>query len=911
MTEPVPNLGGGTQMHARSLLLVTALLALAATLARGATVEYTTPTAGAVSVGIFDAQGRLLRTLQSGKKLEAGQQQIDWDGKDDLGKDLPPGPYTLKGLVANLGWEFQLEMGNSGKPPWLNADGSGGWGGAWGQVLDAAVDATGKDVYLLWKMEEGTPALIKVDPAGGVGKFKLWGAHDNWSWGNCQAVAADADYVYVANNMTATNPLGRNAGDICKSLLWRVRADSGEYAPYPGNNGGPVLLTTLPVASLGQLAPSWEMYAIPEKRRSPGFGVNFFGLAVDKTHLYCSLRAEGKLVILDKTTAATVKEVAIDVPGGMCLAPDGNLYLLSARNLVKISPDGAVLGTVIASGLDAPYGLCTDAAGNIYISDQGAAMQVKVFSPAGKLLRTVGKAGGRALGGEWARMKSDLLYPTGPAVTADGTLYVGEDCSPKRVAIFKQGRWADEWIGPLASGCNAIDIADEENPQYLYHLGVPNHLVRYKVDYAKKTFVVDAVWGYFNVADGRVKENDICHNPEGGGFIRHFQGKTFLCANGEFFRIDGYNLVPSARVGWRLVDRPNDDVLWRLAQTWASKPAKMGPYKPGGYAYQPIFHTWHDANGDGEVQENEVDFSTPADNNDAKHQYFAYSIHQYVAPDLTIYQYGYKIPCLGLDPRGNPIYSWSKAEPLVQRPMGVVADPQQASWVNTAALNVPYDAPRDLPGLQMAVGRMVSYWVDPDDGGLYQTCDVEGKGKGLGWASSGIFGRIGKMDKQGNWIWMAGTKATAFAKPGQFYKPAEFAGIVKGLLFFTDWNGQMRIWDKDTGLYAGSLFADGYRGPVPDENLISVEYNEAHAYLNRQNGLIYATGGDAEGLKLYRVTGVEQVARFSTTVTLGAVGPTAALPAAERPEAGWTLSELPGGNYSNLQRVQFVDPEHG
>ena len=51
-----------------------------------------------------------------------------------------------------------------------------------------------------------------------------------------------------------------------------------------------------------------------------------------------------------------------------------------------------------------------------------AAMQVKVFSPAGKLLRTVGPAGGRPLDGEWARMKSDLLYPTGPAVTADGTL---------------------------------------------------------------------------------------------------------------------------------------------------------------------------------------------------------------------------------------------------------------------------------------------------------------------------------------------------------------------------------------------------------------------------------------------------------------------------------------------------------
>jgi hypothetical protein len=46
-------------------------------------------------------------------------------------------------------------------------------------------------------------------------------------------------------------------------------------------------------------------------------------------------------------------------------------------------------------------------------------------------------------------------------------------------------------------------------------------------------------------------------------------------------------------------------------------------------------------------------------------------------------------------------------------------------------------------------------------------------------------------------------------------------------------------------------------------------------------------------------------------VTLEAAGATAALPAAEQPQTGWSLAELPDGNYSNLLRVQFVDPEHG
>ena len=158
---------------ASAFAAVVALLISAPLVSAQVALPYQTKIAGSVSLGIYDQQGRLLRTLQSGKKQEAGPSAVAWDGKDDLGRDLPPGAYTLKGLVANLGWQYQLMMGNAGKPPYLNADGTGGWGGVWGHVLDAVPDATGKYLYLLWKMEEGTPALIKVDPAGSTGKFKL------------------------------------------------------------------------------------------------------------------------------------------------------------------------------------------------------------------------------------------------------------------------------------------------------------------------------------------------------------------------------------------------------------------------------------------------------------------------------------------------------------------------------------------------------------------------------------------------------------------------------------------------------------------------------------------------------------------------------------------------------------------
>jgi len=551
--------------------------------------------------------------------------------------------------------------------------------------------------------------------------------------------------------------------------------------------------------------------------------------------------------------------------------------VLSAGKLLKFSPDGHLLVTVIQEGLVAPYGLCVDAQGQIYVSDQGASMQVKVFSSQGKLIKAVGKAGGRPYGGSWATMREHLLLPTAPTVTADGTLYVGEDAAPKRIAIFKHDRWADEWLGPLASGCAKMDVADEAQPENVYQLFYRSDLVRYRVDYQKRKATLDAVWGYEFSLDhqidsaryaGGIKQNGLYQGCRSGGYVRHCRGKTFLFINGgpRVFRVEGYQLVPCATIGTLVeVHRPEYDSLARLSVAWRSRPAL------GRYPSTPAmvgFHVWRDTNGDWEVQENEMDWTLPAG---AKEEltWADSTLHAYVDRDMNVFVAGWKLPFLGLDAGGNPIYSWSKAERLPYRPLGRLADPHQPHYKNTAALPLGPDDAGEGPGSIPPSGREVNTWVDPEDGGYFLVADVESKGKGIGWASDGIFARIGKLDRAGRWRWMAGDKATGFAKPGQFYKPGQFAGIVQGCLFVTDWNGQYRIYDKDRGLYAGTIFRDGYRGARPDANLVSVEFNEGHVYLHPATGEVYALAGDGECLKLFRVTGLKEIERFQGPVFIG------------------------------------------
>ena len=57
-------------------------------------------------VRVYDASGRLVRTLLAGKTRPAGRQGVDWDGRDGSGRTAPSGVYFYRlqaGEDADLG----------------------------------------------------------------------------------------------------------------------------------------------------------------------------------------------------------------------------------------------------------------------------------------------------------------------------------------------------------------------------------------------------------------------------------------------------------------------------------------------------------------------------------------------------------------------------------------------------------------------------------------------------------------------------------------------------------------------------------------------------------------------------------------------------------------------------------------
>ena len=60
------------------------------------TIRYTVPAAGPVSIRIFSAQGRLVRTLREQEYTPSGIHEVLWDGLSDRGNAVVSGVYFVR-----------------------------------------------------------------------------------------------------------------------------------------------------------------------------------------------------------------------------------------------------------------------------------------------------------------------------------------------------------------------------------------------------------------------------------------------------------------------------------------------------------------------------------------------------------------------------------------------------------------------------------------------------------------------------------------------------------------------------------------------------------------------------------------------------------------------------------------------
>ena len=135
---------------------------------------------------------------------------------------------------------------------------------------------------------------------------------------------------------------------------------------------------------------------------------------------------------------------------------------------------------------------------------------------------------------------------------------------------------------------------DPANPDHLYIAGQQNWLTRYKVDYAKGTFTVNAVWP-------NVGEDPVAPHLDHPQFIR-VDGRAYLACGRSYniYRLDGER--------------------WKLSAALIRKRDAKSKL---------TVSSWHDANDDGKVSEDEC---APLD---SPGQFFTYHGSQWL-DDLSM-----------------------------------------------------------------------------------------------------------------------------------------------------------------------------------------------------------------------------------------------------------------------------------
>lgn len=776
-----------------------------------------------VSAALFNSAGELIRTLPVStdpSNMQDGKTKIAWDGLDDDGRPLPPGSYEVRFLThRGITQRFVTSVHNAGTPPWKTDDGRGSWGGDHGAPVGAASD--GKQVYLAWDFSEAGSGLIAVDPTLRDKQHtqKLWGQHQVHEVGIVnQAVAANGEYVFTLQD-------GFKYGEqkipgkpcIAGVLLWNPKDGRPVNFPF----GKRVL-----EISRWHL-PEVEPYWVPQTWRGT---INARGLAVVGDVVYVSLCREDKVVAFNWKTGEKTGEFTTFTPRGIAAERDGTLLVASGTSILRLNPADGTFQPIVEK-LDDPIGLAIDTQGRIYVSDRGTAMQVKVYDPTGKLVKKIGRDGGRPALGKFD--PNGMLRPCGLTVDAAGKLWVAErDHAPRRVSVWDTttGQLLGDLLGP---GSYAVmGAADLQHPRW-----VSTHSTVFDVDYAtgKVTTLgtpvrIDAAARQFGVDGGRWAKN--LH-------FRHVCGEIYLIALGR--SITGiFHFDPQT-----MTARP---VAVLAAGNLA--PQVVGAFGPAMFpenereAFTKIWSStevvWTDRNHDGRVQLDELAGGSPPG---GRHGLYWGA---YVDDELTVWTAGpyngsvFRIPVEKWLDRGVPQYP----------------PPDQHQTLFTPLWN-------------SANGSVMPA---PDKKSVYLIEQQGGGGRGGGNKEA-----ISRYTLDGRRMWAYRKTWTGFALSSPLFQPGYVIGAMKfigqaklesgiELIGVNGYHGQFNLL-AGNGLWVAALGTDNRFSPRMGPNTYFCENFSGFFFRNKDNGKCYLIAGETD-TRITEIGGLETIRTGTANVTL-------------------------------------------
>jgi hypothetical protein len=457
-------------------------------------------------------------------------------------------------------------------------------------------------------------------------------AEDLHGWGRFggSAVTADKKYIYVAMLQGLE---GNPQGDYpSKNTVWYCvrRYDlSGKPAPFSGGRG-------------------WDKSMLIVSTKSA-----VTGLATAGGELYVSDPSSNRIRVYN-TDMQELRSFAVANPGKITVDRQGNLWIIQQKSnsqkakILHYSKEGKQLPFTVADVVE-PTAIAIDNQNRLLVAENNKRQQILIYNITNKPVQvaTFGTEGGIYSGvpGEVGNFK--FYGITGVGTDAKGNIYIsnnGFNDSGVDLRSYSQKSQL-QW---RLLGLQFIDNADADPAGDGVHLFTKHE--HFIMDYSKPPGK-DSTYKGYTLNAFKYPQDPRLHTNVDATFFRRIQGKPFLFLTDmyggllEIFRFDkatdGEIAIPSGMfVGTSASDKAPFDGNWPPNQPTTGE------------------WIWRDGNGNGQFEAKEYD----------RNKDYPYIGGWWIDEVGDIWktlrtQDGIRhYPLLGLDKKGNPIYSYAKME---------------------------------------------------------------------------------------------------------------------------------------------------------------------------------------------------------------------------------------------------------
>ena len=554
--------------------------------ATGVPITYTLPADGPlprtyrVTLAITDASSPnwIVSSFLSGEPRTVtaenkGRFTDTWDGLDDNFMPAPPGSYGVKGIYLSADtWPVD------GKPHTLTAKLAGGpfaflprpdQDTQPSKVLGDPVNSPpgdvgtfGESAVFTWTYLENGTNNFKLDLTKPVGLDQIVASFNSGGAAGGPWTATDGAGIWTVGE------------DFGRSFIYKAQGKWGaERAMY---REGVVLLDGVACGLAASREGDASFVYVAEAAKVEVNGKDHAGRS---TWAAGSDRID-RVTVLDGENGK--KLAAVDLPSPVALTVrngtlfalqrSGETFAVRSMKLAQGLPVGEWSAPTVLAGVNGPADLDVDSSGRIYLADP-AANHVFVFSANGKALQTIGKADSQRPG-HYDRLT--MMGPRRVSCWNDGKrdrVIVMEGEGPGRFAEWSpEGELIREWQG-LVPHANSGYAADPEHPDHIYIQGHGDSLLRFVIANETGKWTLDAVWPHVTGDLGKTWRGE-------GSFPRMIRrdGRLYLAYGRglSVYRFDGDRCLASAALVLK-VDGKNRN-----------------------------YFAWHDANGDGTLQDGEV-----------------------------------------------------------------------------------------------------------------------------------------------------------------------------------------------------------------------------------------------------------------------------------------------------------------